>query len=1063
VEVGEAIKLAEEFMEMCYKAEFGVRACQGKDHIVLNFNDLIKYSPLLAEELLEQPGETMKVFEIAAKNLNEDLLQGFVVRWKNLVKSSKVPINKVRVEHIGKFISVEGMIKQKSEVRGVNTLIRFECPSCGAILNILQQDERRLVSPSKCVCGRHTKFREVKKEQINMYSMMLEESAEYSTGSKLARLKIKCRADLCHSSVERLLFQGGKVEVTGILNEMTVLENGVPTNRIDWFLDANYIKVFGDSYTSIKWTQEDIKEFEKLSKKPDWLDLLRKSIFHDIVGYEYECKGVILQAFGGVSQEREGMNTRGEFHVLLVGDPGCVCENTLVSTPNGGFKRINAFGENHLQPIKGKVMIDRRGNENYNGDLKTFFKYLNQKTKIITLETGKQLTCTYNHPWFQRPPKKQGTFQKLTPFKWTRADELKVGDRLKVMPTIKEDRKDYVIFPKDGKNVDEDFAEYNGYLHGDGTVWKSGDKKYTTLTIYICEAEKDLLEHFNEIVQRRGYKPKISQYKFVKNGEIEGRQFIRTQKMFGLVIYNTQLAQGLIRPKDRRLPDHILESKKSVQAAFIRGLFEADGCIFVARTKDRSDKGSIQLKSTYPQLLQDVQTLLIRFGIKARINQDNLVIKRVRDIQIFIEEIGFISEKKRTIQQKVYDIVKKINSPRKNHTTERIIKIEEGQIQDVYDIEVEKYHRFIANGVISHNSAKSSILKIMQQFSPKAMYVAGSGVTGAGLTGAVVKDELLGSYTVEAGAMVLCSGGVLMIDELDKIGEDFKKALHEPLEQNTVSINKASIQATMVAKTAVCAAANPKQGSYSDYDSLFSQIDMSSTLINRFDLVFPVLDSRLTADDDYKIARKMLSRGQKNETKDTEYDREFIRKYIAYAKTFNPTMNPDIQEYLALKYKQTKIARKRAMEQDKQKILPITARNVDAFRRLVEAVARSRLHAEVTRDDAEIGYNYVIYSIRQVGIDPDSGEAEVQFIGVDGEVKKVERQTDVVGRMISVARNIASQEKDNVFEQSTLMAAMIAEGYDDIRKLEQYFEKLCNQGDFLHRRSGGDKQFFSLG
>ena len=134
------------------------------------------------------------------------------------------------------------------------------------------------------------------------------------------------------------------------------------------------------------------------------------------------------------------------------------------------------------------------------------------------------------------------------------------------------------------------------------------------------------------------------------------------------------------------------------------------------------------------------------------------------------------------------------------------------------------------------------MLKRITTIAPKGRYVAGRGVSGAGLTASVVRDEFLNGWSLEAGALVLASNGLCAIDEMDKMIPEDRSAMHEALEQQTVSISKANIQATLIARTTVLAAANPKFGRFDPYETVASQINLPSTLINRFDLIFPIKD-----------------------------------------------------------------------------------------------------------------------------------------------------------------------------------------------------------------------------
>ena len=170
-------------------------------------------------------------------------------------------------------------------------------------------------------------------------------------------------------------------------------------------------------------------------------------------------------------------------------------------------------------------------------------------------------------------------------------------------------------------------------------------------------------------------------------------------------------------------------------------------------------------------------------------------------------------------------------------------------------------------------AGKSQLLKRAATIAPKGRYVSGKGASGAGLTAAVVKDEFLKGWALEAGSLVLANRGFCMIDELDKMTKEDRSAMHEALEQQTVTVSKANIQATLRSETTVLAAANPKFGRFDAYEVVGKQIDLPPTLINRFDLIFPIKDFP-DKENDERMASFILSMHQKTSRKDTAEEAE---------------------------------------------------------------------------------------------------------------------------------------------------------------------------------------------
>ena len=171
---------------------------------------------------------------------------------------------------------------------------------------------------------------------------------------------------------------------------------------------------------------------------------------------------------------------------------------------------------------------------------------------------------------------------------------------------------------------------------------------------------------------------------------------------------------------------------------------------------------------------------------------------------------------------------------------------------------------------------KSQILKYVSKLAPRSVYTSGKGTSGAGLTAAAVRDEL-GGWSLEAGALVLGDQGNVCVDELDKMRSEDRSALHEALEQQTVSIAKAGIMATLNTRCSVLAAANPKFGRFDQYKGVAEQIDLPSPILSRFDLYF-ALEDRPNVENDRKIARHIL---EIHKTSNVEYEiePELLRKY----------------------------------------------------------------------------------------------------------------------------------------------------------------------------------------
>ncbi|MFH1607710.1 MAG: minichromosome maintenance protein MCM, partial [archaeon] len=273
--------------------------------------------------------------------------------------------------------------------------------------------------------------------------------------------------------------------------------------------------------------------------------------------------------------------------------------------------------------------------------------------------------------------------------------------------------------------------------------------------------------------------------------------------------------------------------------------------------------------------------------------------------------------------------------------------------------------------------AKSVTLAFIANISPKGRYVVGKSASGAGLTATVVRDEDLRGWSLEAGAMVLSNKGLVCIDELEKMDPQDRSAMHEAMEQQTVTISKANVQATLRAETSVLAAANPKFGRFDPYQSIAQQIDIPPTLINRFDVIFTLRDVPDRVKDD-KIATHVLHEHQ-HQGEDMLIPRDLFRKYIAYSKQ---RIKPDLTDEAIAEIKKfyVDLRNKPVSSESAMRPIPISARQLQALVRMSEASAKLRLSKKVTTEDAQIAINLMKYYLMQVGYDYESKTFDIDKI-----------------------------------------------------------------------------------
>ncbi|PIN92859.1 AAA family ATPase [Candidatus Pacearchaeota archaeon CG10_big_fil_rev_8_21_14_0_10_31_24] len=578
------------------KKEIGSSLREGERVVYLNYMNLQEYSPPLSDNLETSPEETISIIEEAFSEIwpGKDTR----VRLTDLPQSLKTKIREIRAKHLDQFIWVEGIVRQASDVRPQVVNAKFECPSCGAILSVLQID-RKFREPSRCSCSWKGTFKLISKEMVDTQRLVIEESSDaLEGGEQPRRINVFLKEDLVDPKMEERTTPGSKQKIFGVLKEVPVpLQTGAISTRFDIALEANNVIPLEESFEDLNINEEEIKEILELSANPRLFEKLTESIAPSIYGFEKIKEAVLLQLLGGVKKlKSDGGSTRGDMHLLLVGDPGV---------------------------------------------------------------------------------------------------------------------------------------------------------------------------------------------------------------------------------------------------------------------------------------------------------------------------------------------------------------------------------------------AKSVLLKFISIIAPKGRYVSGKSASSAGMTAAVVKDEFLKGWSLEAGAMVLSNKGTVCIDEIEKMTEQDRSAMHEAMEQQTVTISKANIHATLRAETTVLAAGNPKLGRFDPYTPIPQQIDISPALLSRFDIIFVIRDLPNKIQDE-AIASHVLREHSAKVEKDV-IDPKLLRKYISYAKQqFKPKLSAEAIEEIKTFY--VKLRNQSTRSDSEIKPIPITARQLEGIIRLSEACAKARLSREVIREDAIKAIDLLKTSLTQVGYDEETKTFDIDKI-----------------------------------------------------------------------------------
>jgi replicative DNA helicase Mcm len=354
-------------------------------------------------------------------------------------------------------------------------------------------------------------------------------------------------------------------------------------------------------------------------------------------------------------------------------------------------------------------------------------------------------------------------------------------------------------------------------------------------------------------------------------------------------------------------------------------------------------------------------------------------------------------------------------------------------------------------------TAKSQMLTYMSKLAPRSVYASGKASTAAGLTAAAIRDEFAeGQWTLEAGALVLADMGVACIDEIDKMDESDRSAIHQAMEQQEISVAKAGINATLKSRCALLAAANPKLGRFDEFLPIHEQINMPPALLSRFDLIFSIIDKPNRQKDTDLATHILLThkagevaeqlsriKESKHTKKEQEnlmkivmpvFEPEFLRKYVAYAKrNIFPVMIDDALEILKGYYVD--------FRSSSEESVTFTPRQLEAFVRLAEASARLRLSQEVTVDDAKRAIYIIDQYLRRVGMDRETGKFDIDIIATGISHSQHDRMRSIM----DIIQRLGSESKDGNAARGDVIREAEIEGLESI-KVEDVLERLKRNG-----------------
>jgi len=308
-------------------------------------------------------------------------------------------------------------------------------------------------------------------------------------------------------------------------------------------------------------------------------------------------------------------------------------------------------------------------------------------------------------------------------------------------------------------------------------------------------------------------------------------------------------------------------------------------------------------------------------------------------------------------------------------------------------------------------TAKSQLLQYVARVAPRGLYTSGRGSTAAGLTAAVIREKA-GGMALEAGALVLADKGVCAIDEIDKMRPEDRVAMHEAMEQQTVSIAKGGIVATLNARSAILAAANPALGRYDPYRNINENMNLPITILSRFDLLFVMRDIPEPEMDGRMSEHILKLHKYRSASEEPPFSPELLRKYISYGRKTNAVLTDEAMEELRNFY-----LKMRSSSESTESPVAITPRQLEALVRLSEARAKTFLRDKVTKEDAMAIIRLMTVSLQDVGIDTRTGRADIDVI-MTGKPKSLrDKMQVVISTVASMEKETGSVDENTLYQE----------------------------------------------
>ncbi|MBB6647455.1 XRE family transcriptional regulator [Halobellus ruber] len=1050
-----------QFYRKYYRNEIGTLAQKYPNEqrsLYIAYDDLSTFDMELAEDYLAKPDQMQEYAEEALRlyDLPADVKLGRAhVRLTGLPETVDIRNIRVHDDHIGRLIAVQGIVRKATDVRPKITEAAFECQRCGTMTYIPQSDSG-FQEPHECQgCERqgpfHVDFDQ--SEFVDAQKVRVQESPEGLRGGETPQ---NIDVDL-EDDVTGQVTAGDHVTVTGVLHIEQQTSNNEKTPIFDLYMDGVAVEIEDEEFEDMNITEEDVAEIVDLSNEPNIHEKMVDSVAPSIYGYREEKLAMILQLFSGVTKHLpDGSRIRGDLHMLLIGDPGtgkCVAGDTRVTLADGSEVPIRELVEENLdepKPVDDGVWdtvdlevpsMESDGSLTTQRATKVWKREAPDKLYRIRTASGTEIEVTPSHPLFvvdSGPPNA------------VIADDLEVGQSVAVSPmSVKNARpetatSDPAEAVADGGVSTDRIVSIEPCQPDDGWVYDlevAGTHSY--LSNNLVSHNSAMLQYIRNIAPRSVYTSGKGSSSAgltaaaVRDDFGDGQQW--TLEAGALVLADKGIAAVDELDKMRCVTGDTLVTLGDGSRSRIEALAtaaEAEGAVeelpngrtirgvdidvWTMTDDERLVRRPVTAvheydapETLYTVTLSDGAELTATADHPFFIVEDDKRIERPAEALAPGDEVyvpiddrpvsadgGVRPDSASTMSDTATagsrDPVEQDVTTRTVDSVRRVASDTDARL---YDLTVQGTHNFVANGMIVHNS------------------------------------------------------------------ED-RSAMHEALEQQSISVSKAGINATLKSRCSLLGAANPKYGRFDQYEPIGEQIDLEPALISRFDLIFTVTDSP-DPEEDAKLADHIINTNyagelhtQRTHVPNSEFtdeevdaataevtpeiEAELLRKYIAYAKrNCYPTMTEEAKEVIRQFYVDF-----RAKGADEDAPVPVTARKLEALVRLSEASARLRLSDTVERDDAVRVTEIVESCLRDIGMDPETGEFDADIVETGTSKTQRDRIKDLKHLI---------EELEDEYDEGAPVSEVVSRAGEELgleeSKAEKEIEKLKRKGELYEPRS----------